>query len=149
MDDEAHSLHLLDVVEGNDTDISGGVGSLSLLNLSQNLSSISTAEKGKLPHGPVSAIIVSWAGVVLSVDGAVDIEFNGWDPSLLEKVVNLSGDGVGSKGGKVREGLELEVVNWAPHLQDISKAHDVRPKAITNANRRYVDNGIAQETSIA
>ncbi len=122
---EAHALDLLDVIESNDANEGSGVGPLGLFQLPQNLGSILASEKGKLPHGPVPAIIVSRASIVLTVDNASQIELQAWHPAIAEEVINLLCDGVGGKGGKVGEGLELDVVNWAPHLSEKGRSDPI------------------------
>jgi len=117
---ESSSLDLLLPVETKDTDVGSREGSLALLNLPQHLVGIIAAEQRQLPHGPVPAIIVSGAGVVLAVDETVCIELNAGAPALLEEVVHLPQDLLSREGGEVGEGLELLVVHRGPHLHGLN-----------------------------
>jgi len=116
---ESSSLDLLLLVEAQDTDVTSWVGSLALLNLPEHLVGIPAAKQGELPHGPVPAIIVSGAGVVLPVDETVSVELNARAPSLHKEVVHLLQDLAAGEGGEVGEGLELLVVDRGPHLHGL------------------------------
>lgn len=67
-DQEPADLHLLHVVETQDADVAAWEGLLALLNLHQDLRGILASEHGQLPHGPVTTIVVAWAGVILTRD---------------------------------------------------------------------------------
>jgi hypothetical protein len=116
VDDERHALSLLDVVKTKNTDESVGVSLLSFTDFSQNLVRIGASEHGKLPHCPVTTIIVSGAGIINSLDGTILFEFEARDPVFLNHVVNfLSNGGVGQRG-KIRQGFVFGVVVRRPHL---------------------------------
>lgn len=58
--DETDALHLAGVVKADDSNEGVGVCLLALLKLLQNLAGVVAAEHGKLPHGPVTTIVVPW-----------------------------------------------------------------------------------------
>ena len=58
LDEEAHALDLLDVVEGNQADVGLGESPLAVGNLLQDLAGVSAAEHGQLEHCPVPVVVV-------------------------------------------------------------------------------------------
>jgi hypothetical protein len=65
---ETDALHLASIVESEDPDEGVGVLLFAFLNLLCDLGGVGAAEHGKLPHGPVAAIVVSRRAVVRTVD---------------------------------------------------------------------------------
>ena len=125
MDQEERALHLLDVVESDQTDVGIWEGLGACLHLRDNLSSVSASEHWQLPHRPVSVVIVvagSSSSHALSVH-RLNIsllwgrELQAWGVSIADNVVNLLDDLLLGERWEVGEGLEELVVNWVPHLQ--------------------------------
>ena len=125
VDQEERALHLLDVVESDQTDVGIWESLGAVLDLSNNLSSVSASEHWQLPHGPVSVVKVvasdgsSHASGVNG--GSVGLiwrrELQAWCVSVADNVVNLLDNLVVRQRWEEREGLEELVVNWVPHLQ--------------------------------
>ena len=68
---ETDALDLANVVESDDTDVGLGVLLDALIKLLQHLRWVGAPEHGKLPHNPVSSVIVSGRFVVLTVHETV------------------------------------------------------------------------------
>ena len=122
---EERALHLLDVVESDQANVSLWESLGAVLDLSNNLSSVSASEHWQLPHGPVSVVKVvasDGSSHTSSVDG-LNIgliwgrELQAWGVSIADNVVNLLDDLLLGERWEVGEGLEELVVNWVPHLQ--------------------------------
>mmetsp|Transcript_21921 Transcript_21921/g.47848 ORF Transcript_21921/g.47848 Transcript_21921/m.47848 type:complete len:259 (-) Transcript_21921:31-807(-) len=124
---EAHNLHLLLVVEGDQADVGLGEGALALANLLQDLAGVSAAEHGQLPHGPVPVVLVT-SGDSTEADARpvshVGVgrlgELQGRNPAVAHNVVNLASDLLVAQGGQVGEGLVLLVVGWLPDHHAVS-----------------------------
>ena len=124
---EKRALHLLDVVESNQADVGLWESLGAVLDLSNNLSSVSASEHWQLPHGPVSVVEVvasDGSSHASSVDGLnVSLlwgrELQAWGESIADNVVNLLDDLVIRERWEERESLEELVVNWVPHLQRV------------------------------
>lgn len=86
---EAHALNLLDVIESQDSNVGVRVVALAFSNLSHNLAGVGGAEHWKLPHGPVTSIVVSRHTRVLTVGYALFIELNARDKTVSKHVVDL------------------------------------------------------------
>ena len=115
--DETDALDLTVVVESDDPDEGVRVLRFALLDFLQHLSRVSASEQGKLPHCPVTSIVVSGGASVLTVNKSVlQLEFNTRNPLVAEKVVNFLTQFNFGKVRKVREGLKLLLSNWWPHL---------------------------------
>ena len=113
MDKEAGALHLLDVVESDQTDVGIGEGLGAAGNLLQHLRAVSAAEHGELPHGPVTVVIVVDGGIPHSVGvGGLDVgglgarELEAGGVAIADNVVNLLGDLRVGESGQVGECLE-------------------------------------------
>ena len=115
--DETDALDLTVVVESDDPDEGVRVLRFALLDFLQHLSRVSASEQGKLPHCPVTSIVVSGGASVLTVNKPVlQLEFNTRNPLVAEKVVDFLTQFNFGKVRKVREGLKLLLSNWWPHL---------------------------------
>ena len=113
VDQESTHLHLANSVEGNQSDVSTWEGLGALLHLSKDLGSIGASEHWKLPHGPVSVVLVSGSNISHSdavLGSSVCIlwlsELKAWGPSVSDDVSHLLGDVIISKGWEERESLE-------------------------------------------
>ena len=132
VDQEERALHLLDVIESDQTDVGIWESLGAVLDLSNNLSSISASKHWQLPHGPVSVVKVvasDGSSHASGVNGcSVGLlwggELQAWCVSIADNVVNLLDDLVIRERWEERESLEELVVNWVPDLQ-ISAKDDV------------------------
>ena len=115
--DETDALDLTVVVESNDSNKGVRVLRLALLHFLQHLSRVSASKQRKLPHCPITAIVVSRCASMLTVHKSVlQLKFNTRNPLVAEKVVNFFGQFNVSKVRKIRESLKLLLSNWWPHL---------------------------------
>jgi hypothetical protein len=135
-DEEAADLDLPLVVEAQHADVAVGVSLLALLNLAQHLCGVVASEHGQLPHGPVTPIVVAGALEVVTGDNANLVELKARDEVLGDHVFHLLGDGVIGQGRQVRQGLELDVVVWVPHLPPKSSIHNIRKMDPIKGNLR-------------
>ena len=141
MNQEERALHLLDVIESDQADVGIWESLGAVLDLSNNLSSVSASEHWQLPHGPVSVVKVvasDGSSHASSVDGLnVGLlwgrELQAWGVSIADNVVNLLDDLVIRERWEERESLEELVVNWVPHLH---KRHQTYQKGRSNASLR-------------
>ena len=113
MDKESSALNLLLVIESDETDVSTGEGLGAASNLLEDLRTISAAEHGELPHGPVTVVLVSGRGSLeadgvgvtdVSTLGVRELEAGG--PAIADNVINLLGDLRVGERGEERESLE-------------------------------------------
>ena len=126
MDQEEGALHLLDVVESDESDVGIWEGLGASLDLAHNLGSISASEHWQLPHRPVTVIevVACNSSRHTSSVGGLDVsslwgrELQAWGVSIADNVVNLLDDLLLGEWWEIREGLEELVVNWVPHLHD-------------------------------
>ncbi len=116
---EAGNLHLADGVECHHANVGIGERLAACCHLTEDLSGVTAAKHGQLPHGPVTVVVVvgshgAHTGGVgvghVCLRGAGKLQAGG--PPVAGNVVDLAGDlGIG-EGGEVGEGLKHPVVLW-------------------------------------
>jgi len=131
VDQEGHDLDLTEVVETAHTDVRIGEGGLASGNLSEHLRRVSAAEHGKLPHRPVPVVIITRerarvkAGALAMTNGVGLVlfgELKARRSANLRHVLNLAGDLLLVKRGKVGKCLEEKIVHGSPHHHHVGVA---------------------------
>ena len=125
MDEEHGALDLLDVVEGDETDVGIRERLRARLHLLHNLGSVGATEHRQLPHSPVPVVVVQHGGRSPEPDGVGggDVglirlrELKARGPAVADDVVNLVDNLTLSHRREEGEGLEELVVNGVPDLE--------------------------------
>lgn len=116
MCNKADRLNLFNIIKANDSDEGSGISSLGLFQFSQYLERVVASKERKFPHGPISAIIVSWATIVLAINHTIEVKFQARNPAFLKEIINLLCNGIWREWWEIGEGFKFDIVHWGPHL---------------------------------
>lgn len=68
LNDKGHTLSLPDVIKSQTPDVSSRICLLALCDFMEDLRCVCATKHGKLPHCPISPIVVVWDPAVLTIN---------------------------------------------------------------------------------